>query len=75
MIGPDRLEDETAAGDELAAYLARGRGGRILREEARDYPAQGYWRPAQRKHWFVVEDAAGVEVTRSLKRSVAEMYL
>jgi hypothetical protein len=58
----------TAAGDELAAV-------RSIREQWVDYPADGPWRPAERKLWFVVVGADGLEVTRSLKRDVAELYL
>ena len=49
--------------------------GRTLREEWVDYPAEGFWRLAERKRWWIVEDADGVEVSRSLDRDVAERYL
>jgi hypothetical protein len=58
-----------------AAPDAPGRDGRVLREEWVDYPEQGPYRPAARRRWFVVRDGVGLEVTRSLKREVAERYL
>lgn len=57
------------------ARLRRSRAGRTLSEEGRDYPAQGPFRPAGRKRWFVVGDANGVEITRTLSREAAELYL
>ena len=66
---------EEAAGDLLAAsILARARG-RTVSEEWRDYPEQGFWRPAYRKLWYVVREADGREVTRDLRREIAELYL
>jgi hypothetical protein len=52
-----------------------GRFGRALTEEWRDYPDLGPWRPACRKLWYVVRDAHGAEVTRDLRRDIAERYL
>ncbi|MDQ3381632.1 MAG: hypothetical protein M3546_15175 [Actinomycetota bacterium] len=52
-----------------------GTGGRTLREEWRDYPDEGRYRLVARKLWFVVRDADGQEVTRTLERTDAERYL
>jgi hypothetical protein len=52
----------------------------------RTYAADGHWRPADKKLWYVVLDAELLcgsayksegehEVTRDLKRDVAELYL
>jgi hypothetical protein len=52
-----------------------GAVGREIAEQWVDYPEQGVYRPATRKLWYVVVDAGGVEVTRSLRRDIAELYL
>ena len=49
--------------------------GRVLPEERVDHPAQGIYRPAMSRLWFVVRGADGLEVTRALRRHVAESYL
>jgi hypothetical protein len=60
-----------------AAHLspASSRASRTIHEERREYPAQGIWRPALCKRWFVVLDADGAEVTRCERRTDAERYL
>jgi hypothetical protein len=51
------------------------KGARTPTLETRHYPAEGYFRPAATKHWWVVREADGREVTRDLPRGVAERFL
>ena len=59
----------------LAAAIVGRTTGRTIGEQWRDYPEQGFWRPACRKRWYVVREADCTEVTRDLHRETAERYL
>ena len=62
-------------GAELAAEILARSSGRTITEEWRDYPDEGFWRPAKRLLWYVVREPDGSEVTRGLRREIAERYL
>lgn len=62
-------------GAELAAEIVARSSGRTITEEWRDYPEEGFWRPAKRLLWYVVRESDGSEVTRDLRHETAELYL
>jgi hypothetical protein len=72
---PHLADAKTSSHTAGASTSTTSRGGRTIHEERREYPAQGIWRPAMCKRWFVVLDADGAEVTRCERRTDAERYL
>jgi hypothetical protein len=60
--------------DKQGAGASASAPNRRIVEELRDYPAEGYWRPAERKLWYVVLEGT-VEITHDLKRERAELFL
>jgi hypothetical protein len=71
----DDEQDQTRGRPKDPRRVVPGTRGREIVEQWVDYPEKGPYRPARRKLWYVVIDANGIAVTRSLRRDVAETYL